>query len=272
MNVLAEVILVSMIFPGMDPYLEEPQLWPGVHASLVVYTRNYLQPLLRPRYIAAIEERVFVEGPDREIIPDVWLRRRPLDQARPGVALADGDVPLVVRVPALEIHETYVAILDRQSGLRIVTVIEIVSPTNKYPGPGRRSYLSKQREVCDSDAHLVEIDLLRTGNHVLLVPESTARGQGVYHYLSSVNRAADSRELFELYPRTLRERLPRIRVPLSGEDPDVTLDLQTVLEQAYEDGSYSDRLDYDAPCRPPLSPEDQAWMNQRVLESRRQGQ
>ena len=140
---------MSMIFPGTDPYLEDPQIWPGLHAALVVYIRNHLQPLLRPRYIAAIEERVFVEGPDRDIIPDVWLKRARSDQPRPGVALAESDAPVVVRVPTLEIHETYVTILDRQSGLRVVTVIEVVSPTNKHPGPGRKSYLSKQQEVLE---------------------------------------------------------------------------------------------------------------------------
>src|SRR5271165_1801478 len=67
---------MSMIFPGMDPYLEDPQLWPGVHQSLIVYIRDHLRPLLRPRYVAAIEERVYLEGPDRDVIPDVSVRRR----------------------------------------------------------------------------------------------------------------------------------------------------------------------------------------------------
>ena len=56
---------MSMIFPGMDPYLESPLLWPGVHTSLIVYFRDQLQPLLRPRYLATIEERVYLERPAR---------------------------------------------------------------------------------------------------------------------------------------------------------------------------------------------------------------
>lgn len=47
----------------MDPYLEDPQVWSDVHASFIVYLREYLRPLLQPRYIIAIESRVFVEGP-----------------------------------------------------------------------------------------------------------------------------------------------------------------------------------------------------------------
>src|SRR5438128_11141897 len=163
----SKVKRVSTIFPGMDPYLEEPQVWAGLHNRFVVYLADHLQPQLRPRYIAAVNERVWLEGPNREIIPDVWLRRM---QPKPGgsaVALADGDAPIVVQVERLEIHEAYVTILDRQSGLRIVTVIEVISPTNKYAGPGRESYLAKQREVLQHEAHLVVIDLLRTGQHVL---------------------------------------------------------------------------------------------------------
>src|SRR4051812_30728357 len=110
---------MSMIFPGMDPYLENPQLWPGVHAALIVYTHDHLQPQLRPRYLAVIEERVYLEGPDREIIPDVRVQRHRPGAPGPAVALAECDDPVLVRVPTLEVHETYVAILDRQSAQRV---------------------------------------------------------------------------------------------------------------------------------------------------------
>jgi hypothetical protein len=257
-----------MIFPGMDPYLEDATIWPGVHASMIVYIRDQMQPLLRPRYIAAVEERVFVEGPNRDIIPDVWLKRSQPEQEGSTVALADGDAPVVVEVPPLEVHETYVAILDRQSRQRVVTVIELVSPTNKYSGPGRTSYLDKQRQVLGSDTHLVEIDLLRHGPHVLAVAEWAARDWGPYDYLISINRAEGVRGRFQLYPRTLRQRLPRIRIPLAGDDPPVILDIQAVLAQTYDAGSYGDRLHYDAPCRPPLSADDQAWADQCIQEAR----
>jgi hypothetical protein len=262
---------MGMIFPGMDPYLEDPRLWTGVHASLIVYTRDHLQPLLRPRYIAAIEERVFVEGPDREIIPEVWLKQTRPDRGRQGVALAGEDAPVVVRVTTLEVHETSIAILDRQSGQKVVTVIEVVSPANKYPGPGRKSYEEKQKEVLGSDTHLVEIDLVRTGHHVLAVPEWLARGEGPYDYLISANRARKAREEFELYYCSLRRRLPRIRIPLAENDPDAILDLQAVVNQTYEAGSYSDRIDYEAPCRPALVPDDQDWAKQRIREARQGG-
>jgi hypothetical protein len=263
-----EDVIVAMIFPGMDPYLEDPQIWPGVHSRLIVYIADFLQPLLRPRYVAAIEQRVFVEGPDREIIPDVWLRRNQPTTGVQSVALLEEEAPVLVSVPELEFHESYINIIDLKSGRRIVTVIEVVSPTNKYAGPGRTSYLGKQTEVRKSQAHLVEIDLLRTGPHVLVVPEWAARGKAAYDYLACVNRAGETRRDFELYPRRLPQRLPRMLIPLSIGDSDVLLDLQAVLNQTYEAGSYRDTLNYDAPCVPPLSPADQAWSNERIQQAR----
>ena len=140
----------------------------------------------------------------------------------------------------------------------------MLSPTNKYAGPGRDSYLTKQREVLTSQAHLLEIDLLRRGPHVLAVPEWIARQRAVYDYLICVNRAEGMRDRFRLYPRPLRQHLPRIRVPLADGDPDVVLDVQAVLAQTYEAGSYRERLRYDRPCVAPLSAEDQVWADELI--------
>jgi hypothetical protein len=256
---------MSMIFPGMDPYLEVPELWPGFHNSLIVYVRDYLRPLLHPRYIAAIEERVFVEGPrQREFIPDVLLKQGRPPHQQGGTAVLDADEELEVQLPGLEMHESYLEILDRHSGQRVVTVLEVLSPANKYAGPGRDSYLAKQQEVLASQAHLIEIDLLRRGPHVLAVPEWLARQHASYDYLICVNRAEGLRDRFRLYPRQLRQRLPRIRVPLADGDPDVVLDVQAVVAQTYEAGSYRERLRYDQPCVPALAAEDQLWADELI--------
>ena len=241
---------MGMIFPGMDPYLETPRLWSGVHGRMIVYIADALTPRLRPRYVAAIEERVYEgfraytvaldEGPEQKFRSDVLMWQ-------------------TIRAPIEPVHEGYVAILDLHMGQRVVTVIEVLSPTNKYAGPGRESYRAKQREVLAGDVNLVEIDLLRLGPHVLAVPELAARERGTYDYLTCINRAEGLRDAYELYPRRLRERLPRIRIPLADGDPDVALDVQAVLAQTYDAGSYRDRIDYNHPCEPPLNPDDRAW-------------
>ncbi len=160
-------------FPGMDPYLEHPILWPGLHTRLLVALADQLAPKILPRYLASVEERVFVEDPDQERVPDIWVQKT-LEERRargrnPGTAIV---TPLVVEVEQLEIREHYIEILDRYHDFGVVTVIELVSPSNKAAGSGRESYLTKQREIRQSECHLVEIDLLRRGSHVMSVPES----------------------------------------------------------------------------------------------------
>lgn len=211
-----------MIFPGMDPYLENPERWPGVQSALVVYIRDQLRPLLRPRYVGAVEDRVYIEG-----------------------------------------REPYIEVLDFPNGQRVVTVIAVVSPANKSSGPSRNAYLKKQNEVLWSTARLVEIDLLRVGLHVLAVPERLVRGRAPYDYLICVRRLP-RRPQPEVYPCRIRERLPRVGIPLANGDPDVPLDLQAALEQTYDSGDYRYRINYSRPCEPPLAPEDQEWANDLI--------
>lgn len=258
---------MNMIFPGMDPYLEDPKIWKGLHSRLIVYLADQLVPRLRPRYVAAVEARVYVEWHnDRTIWPDVVVHRAPATRERgqeSAVAVLDADAPETVTMAQREVEEPYVAILDLDNGRDIVAVIEVVSPSNKRPGPGRTSYMAKQSEVFASASHSIEIDLLRRGKHVLFVDERLARMKP-YDYLVSVNRAEECRERFELYRRSLRERLPRVRIPLGEGDPDIALDLQSVLAQTYEMGSYRATLPYDKPCAVELTPEDQAWANELI--------
>ncbi len=220
---------MDMIFPGMDPYLEDSWTWSGFHNTFLVYVAEFLQPLLLPRYVAAAEQRVFVEGPERPIIPDVTIARRRRESRGSAVAVMEVDAPEEVVVEPIEVRETYLTILDLRSGQRVVTTIELLSPTNKYAGPGRDSYLKKQAEVLASESHLVEIDLLRNGPHVLAVAEWAAKAKGSYDYLISTNRAIENRSRYQLHRRSLRARLPRIGIPLAEGDPDVMLDLQAVL-------------------------------------------
>lgn len=258
-----------MIFPGMDPYLEDPCLWPGVHNRLVVYIADQLQPRLPPHYVAALEERVYVEDTPRQYVPDVTIRQRGRREEQGAVAVMEVDEAIFVEVRALEIHESYVEIRDLRTNQRVVTVIEVVSPTNKRPGPGQDSYLTRQREVLQSTAHLVEIDLLRGGQSVVSVPGESLAPLAAYHYLACVNPGPPDRGKCRLYPRYVWERLPRIGVPLADGDPDVPLDVQAAIEQVYEAGRYREVLDYRLGCVPPLEAEARTWAETLVAEARK---
>src|SRR5437899_611966 len=117
---------MSVPFPGMDPYLEHPVLWEGLHGRLIVALANQLQPKLDPRYVTSIEERVFVEGPQRRI-PDVWVQK--VQDTGPPLAVAnpEADTELLVEVEALEVHQRRVEILDAYNAMSLVTVLEVVS-------------------------------------------------------------------------------------------------------------------------------------------------
>lgn len=246
-------------FPGMDPYLEHPVLWSGVHTRLVVALADQLAPRIGPRYVPSVEERVFVESLGQARVPDIWVQEasRAGHSTSPEAGLAIAS-PLVLEIEPLEIHEHYITILDRYHDLGVVTVIELVSPTNKAAGPGRDSYQARQREILASECHLVEIDLLRRGTHVMTVPEPHLTAARPFDYLACVNRWP-ARKRFELYRWQLRDPLPTIGIPLSDPDPDAPLVIQAALDQVYDAGRYMLRVLHDRPCVPPLVREDQEW-------------
>jgi hypothetical protein len=152
-----------------------------------------------------------------------------------------------------EIHEARLEIIDR-TDRTVVTVIELLSPSNKVPGSrGRASYQQKRQEVMTSDSHLVEIDLLRAG---LRLPAREAPPDADYYI--HVSRT-DLRPRGLLWPIQLRQRLPRVPIPLRHGDPDAPLDLQQALNTAYERAAYDLEIDYDQPPTPPLAPDQQRW-------------
>jgi hypothetical protein len=246
----------------MDPWLEDPAVWPNLHHLLISQTNAQLRPQLRPRgYLVTIGERVWVTEPGRGIYPDVFLVERPA--ARPagdgGVAVLEADQPVRVKVPGAEVREPYLEILDVHDE-HVVTCIEFLSPANKASGPSRDLYLKKQREVLSSPANLVEVDLLRSGRHTVAIAEHLLDPAWSWDYLVSIARTTMPDE-YEVYPIALPSRLPRIAIPLNAGDADGVLDLQRVLDQAYDSGPFADRIDYSQPPFGKLSDEMLAWCN-----------
>jgi hypothetical protein len=264
----------------MDPYLEHPNLFPGLHDGMITYTRELLQPKLPAPYFAEMSDRVWVEFSERRIGPDVHVTRRQDSEddfaAGGGTATAVLDAvsvrtePAVIRVARVlqdEYRESYLEIRTFDGDQeRLVTVVEILSPSNKTPGAhGRELYRTKQREILGSQVNLVEIDLLRAGVHTTAVPESAMLAQvGARDYHVCVHRF-DRFEEFFVYGFGVRDTLPEIRVPLLPDVPPVPLDLQTVFQRAYETGPYARRVRYgEQEIVPPLRPEDAEWATSRV--------
>lgn len=256
-------------FPGMDPFLEHPAIFPDFHDSFIPYLREHLQTRLPPPYFAALGQRVWIETSHRSIGPDVAVlgsqRNNPArGGGRAGATLAAPETAqaVVVRVPHDERREPFLEIYaGRREERRLVTVIEVLSPSNKTPGDhGRELYLRKQQELLDSRVHLVEIDLLRSGEHTTAVPlDYAVATTGRFDYHVSVRRWERLEEMV-VYPIHMRQRLPEIVVPLAADADGISLDLQTVFDRCYHAGPYRREIDYAAdPVVPPLPPDQAEW-------------
>lgn len=247
-------------FPGMNPYLESR--WGDVHARLVAYAADALQDGLPPDLRARMQERVFIESDaiaQRAFSPDVHVYEGIRGGAGPTAATSSTAVaePLVIHLPETEIPETYLEIIDARSGGRVVTIIEFVSRSNKAFGAGRQLYKQKQSDARQASTNLVEIDLLRGGYPATLAAPEVVPPENWATYHASVWRAVRPL-LLDYYPIPLRQRLPRIRIPLRSTDPDVVLDLQELVNLSYRRGRYDD-IDYTRPPEPPLQEQDAEW-------------
>ena len=251
-------------FPGMDPYIERPAIWPDFHDSLITYIRGALQPLLRPRYAALAQDRLYVVESERPIRPDVALVRTSFTGQAPAAAVAELDAPAVFELWREEVRQPLIHIVEPAAGNRVVTAIEVLSPDNKAPGPGRTSYLQKREEFWAAGTNLVEIDLLREGQPTVRVSADNLAGLRPWHYLVTVTRRWPSRQ--EVYAVPLQRRLPRVAVPLAGEDPDVPLDLQAVFTRCWDEGPYPELLGYGGPPPGPMAPDEVKWCEELLRE------
>ncbi|MFW6171942.1 MAG: DUF4058 family protein [Planctomycetota bacterium] len=246
-------------FPGMDPYLE--QYWRDIHHRFLTYACDDLQDRLPGDLRARLEERVCVESDFaawHATYPDVRVVER-ATSGRRVTAVSEGGVaePLVIHADSEPATEGYIEIIDVGSGNRVVTAIELLSDSNKQPGEGQSQYRRKQREYIQGGVNLVEIDLLRSGSRVLAVPSGCIPPSHRTTYQVCVTRAGQTRT-YEVYRVPIQEPLPAIRVPLRETDPDVALNLQSLIDRCYHHGRYDD-INYKVGPYPPLAAEDAAW-------------
>jgi hypothetical protein len=243
----------------MDPYIERPELWPDFHDSFVAAIRGALQPLLRPRYAALTQERLYVTRSQRPIYPDVSVLRTKgkSKQSNGAVALLEPDTPVYFELME-EIREPFVTIVEPARGNRVIAALEVLSPKNKTPGEGHDDYYKKREELWSAGVHTVEIDLLRDGTTSVGVAVEQLESLRPWHYLVAVTRRGKHRRQ-EVYPVPLRQRLPRIAIPLADGDADVTLDLQSAFTRCWDEGPYPELLEYTKAPPGVLGREDKAW-------------
>jgi hypothetical protein len=218
----------------MDPYLEDEKLWPVFQHHLVMCLYQVLLPGLVDRYRARIGQRHYVT-----------------EQA------------LFTSVVREEHQEEFIEIRQRSDG-KLVTLVDVVSPTNKLIGAGRQAYLAKRHECKGQSASLVEIDLVLQGQPTL---EYSRDGLPDWDYAVTVTRASQP-ERYEIYSATLQKRLPRFRLPLAADDRDTVLDLQASFTRCYDQGGFAAKIDYERDPAPPLVREDVQWLNELLKQQK----
>jgi hypothetical protein len=253
----------------MDPYLENPALWPGLHNWLIAALADSISADLPSQYFVALEERVHIasappSGPSG--IPDLAViasDRGGYSNGTSGGHAAEapggGVQVLTATVPVPEqIRETYLEVRDLPSG-DVVTALEVLSPWNKRPGEGRRVYEEKRARTLGTATHLVEIDLLRGGMPPLIyVPGASGDGALPGDYRVLVARAGQRPDA-TLYAFSIRDPIPRFPVPLRPGDQDVSVNLQSVMHSLYDRARFALRIDYRADPVPPLRPQEAEW-------------
>jgi hypothetical protein len=243
-------------FPGMDPYIEACGLWPDFHDDLISEIKRYLAPRLPERYYVQTGERAYVvlagtdEKDTKPMYADVGVGR-PMVEGRTAKSKGEEakaepavDVGSVTMQAFIEEHfrENFIEIYEAEQERRLVTCIEVLSPSNKVSGEkGWDLYLRKRNALLLGKANLVEIDLVRSGRRMPMVqrwPNSP-----YYLLVGREDRAPSCR----VWPVYFHQPLPEVPVPLARPDPDIPLALQPMIEAVYERSRYGQRFDYTKP-------------------------
>lgn len=248
-------------FPGMNPFLEQEDAWHDFHERFIPFAAGLIGEQIGEEYIVKIDENIYVhELPEqRQLLGrgDFFVADQLASDAS-STATIELAAPATVELSAVDVErEGVIHILDRRSRT-VVTVVELLSPSNKNQGGNRDQYLSKRGKILESPTHLVEIDLLRGG------PRMPMRDLPPCDYCVLVS-TAPRRPMAGIWPVGLREPLPCVPIPLHAGDAPPRLDLQEALHCVYEAAGYRKYI-YGEQPRPPLSPADQTWADAIVRE------
>ncbi len=239
-------------FPGMDPYLERPSLWPDLHFRLIAALADTLSPVVAPRYYVSIEERIhFWEGDRQQTIgrADVAVIGPPgpgEGSGRSGVAtLSPPAIEILLPEPDEPERHVYLEIRDPE-GDELITTLEVLSYSNKKPGKGRDEYEIKRDQILSTFTTLIEIDLLRAYRPMAMRPTN---GFQASHYRVLVSRY-EQRPRATLYPFSIRDTFPVFPVPLREGEPEPLVELKPLLDGIYDRAQYARRVNYQRPPGP----------------------
>jgi hypothetical protein len=248
-------------FPGMDPYLEHPELWSGVHHWLIIRIAEFLNPQINPKYRVAVKVRVFETIVTQSLlvgIPDLTIKtsKAGVKTNQNNVAVAElSPQPVRINLPIPEtIKQGYLEVKEVATG-EVVTVIELLSPVNKKPGEGRNSYLNKRQKILGSSPNFVELDLLKSGHKMPM------DSNGIKSDYRIVVSRGNIRPQADLYAFNLTDKIPPFPLPLQPEDSEPIINLQDLVNQVYDHAAYDLVINYQQDPYPPVSEQSQIWLD-----------
>ena len=254
-------------FPGMDPYLEAPGYWSGFHTTFIVALRGAITRALPSGYYADVEQHVWLQGDDPETrepfaVPDNYVAEKNGHSSGGGTAVllaTDPSVEVTLPKPTKHRGAKFVKIVD-QPGSRVVTVIELLSPSNKASGDDRDGYLEKRNDYLLTGTNLVEIDLLRGGERL---PFGRPKPP-LADYYALVSRA-DRFPKAAVWAFGVRNPLPVLPIPLKPADGEIPINLRACLDRAYDEAGYQNRIDYSKPPTETLQKVDAEWATELLM-------
>lgn len=139
-----------------------PGMFPDFHSSWLTYLKNALNKRLPDGYYAMAEQRASLYAPD---VQTVTGRPRPLPVGGNGaVALADPTTDTTRISRSLPVVGRALTI-RRSDGMRIVAIIEVVSPRNKDRAESVGDFAGKVAWMVRGGIHAVVLDILPPGHH-----------------------------------------------------------------------------------------------------------
>jgi hypothetical protein len=264
-------------FPGMDPFIEAYHLWDDFHHDLISEIKNALAPVLPKHYVVRAGERAYVTLTARNgeeeyrMQADVTVARKPGREPAPaqpsGAAVLEArdadSTPITMRaLVRTEYQEGFLEIREAYGDRRIITNIEVLSPSNKrFGSEGWTEYLRKRQTCLSGTTNFVEIDLLRRGQRM---PMQDEWPESPYYLLACRKADAPRCTVWRAYST---KPLPRISIPLAPPDADIPLSLQPLIDTIYARSQYDADIDYRQALQPPLSTNEFAfvedWLRQR---------
>ena len=236
---------------ALDLRVEQYGLWSVFHKHLIVELFTSLRAELGDAYWVDMETEILLvprpSGPARPVAPDANVSRIEHGRSSQEASIAATPALLEVDEPIGEFEQSWIEVrrrdwpdLDDRLGSRVVSVIEVLSPSNKglFGERDLRKFLGKRRDYLLSTVSYLEIDLLVAGTRDLPSPVEKLAEHPSIAWSSQVQERSRH---YWAWGWQQNDPLPSVVLPL--DYPRVrSVDLRGYYQRAYETNQWTSRL------------------------------